>query len=84
ALEAMACGLPLITSNSGAIKDYSINGKTGFVCDADNEDQFAIAINNLFENPEQCKKMGRINQEIAQKYDITLAREKMIKIFIFL
>lgn len=30
AVDAMASGLPLITSNIHGIKDYSINGKSGF------------------------------------------------------
>ena len=32
AIEAMSSGLPLITSNINGIKDYSIDGVTGYSC----------------------------------------------------
>lgn len=32
ALEAMACEVPLISSNAGGLPELNINGETGFVC----------------------------------------------------
>jgi N-acetyl-alpha-D-glucosaminyl L-malate synthase BshA len=32
ALEAMACEVPILTSNAGGIPELNIDGKTGFVC----------------------------------------------------
>ncbi|NVJ84936.1 MAG: N-acetyl-alpha-D-glucosaminyl L-malate synthase BshA [Algoriphagus sp.] len=33
ALEAMACEVPILTSNAGGIPELNVNGKTGFVCE---------------------------------------------------
>ncbi len=46
-IEAMAAGVPLISSNVHGILDYVINGKTGYACDPDDVDAFAEAINKL-------------------------------------
>ncbi|MCG9880258.1 MAG: N-acetyl-alpha-D-glucosaminyl L-malate synthase BshA [Bacteroidia bacterium] len=33
ALEAMACELPVISSNAGGIPELNVNGKTGYLCE---------------------------------------------------
>lgn len=48
ALEAMACGLPVISSNAGGLPELNIQGKTGFMSDiGDYEDMAANAISIL-------------------------------------
>lgn len=47
AIEAMASGLPLITSNIHGINDYSINGKTGYSCKKNSVAEFAKAIDRI-------------------------------------
>lgn len=70
ALEAMAAGLPLITSNIHGIKDYSIDGVTGFSCGAEDVDGFARSISKMLNNRELCLQMGKNNRKSAKKYDV--------------
>ena len=44
AIEAMACGLPLLTSNIHGINDYSVNGKSGFKYSPNDVNGFAKGI----------------------------------------
>lgn len=69
AIEAMACGLPLITSNVHGINDYSENGETGYKCDPDDEEQFASAIGKLLAD-HNVEAMRMHNQKNASKYDV--------------
>lgn len=46
-IEAMAAGVPLISSNVHGILDYVIDGKTGFACNPEDVDGFAKAIDTL-------------------------------------
>lgn len=81
ALEAMACGSCLITSNVHGINDYSINGKTGLNCNADDVHAFARHINYLFENKEFCEKCGFYNKEAVKKYSINNVNKIMWEIY---
>ena len=75
-IEAMAAGLPLLTTNSGGISDYSIDGKTGFVFGPDDDLKLAKQIIYLKENPETRFKMGNYNRKKVQIY----SRENVNKI----
>jgi len=41
ALEAMACGVPVISSNAGGLPEININGKTGFLSEVGDVDSMA-------------------------------------------
>ena len=46
-VEAMAAGVPLVSSNVHGILDYVIDGKTGYAIAPDNVDGYAEAIQKL-------------------------------------
>ena len=50
-IEALAAGTPLVASNVQGIKDYVIDGKTGFTCKPNDVDGFAKHIAYLAQNP---------------------------------
>lgn len=81
AIEAMAIGLPIITSNIHGINDYSINGKTGFSCDPRSVDEFSTAIKILSKDKSLRLEMSKYNIEFAKKFDTKVAKERMASIY---
>jgi len=81
ALEAMASGLPIITSNIHGIVDYSINGVTGYICDPNNICGFTQAIEILMRHKEIREAMCRNNLKTVAKYDIKNVLEIMEEIY---
>lgn len=81
-LEAMASGLPLISTYVNGIKDYTENGKSG-VCINDPTDVSAMvnAIIKMYKEPEFRKSCGTNNYEIAKKFDINRTDEIMSEIY---
>lgn len=69
ALEAMACGLPIVTSNVHGIIDYSIDGETGYTFAPLDIDNISKCINHLFNNKSEQGKMGLNNIIAVKKYD---------------
>ena len=70
ALEAMASGLPLLTSNVGGIPDYVKNGITGFSYRYDDIDGFAEGLQKYCCDAELRKRVINNGLEAVQKYDI--------------
>ena len=70
AIEGMACGLPIITSNVHGINDYSEDGVTGYKCSPFDVDAFADAISKLINNPDGRKAMGEYNKNRVKCYSI--------------
>lgn len=81
ALEAMASGLPIITSNIHGIVDYSVDGETGYCCAPEDVDGFANAIMKLYKNRDMVKKMSLHNLSAVKKFDLENVRLIMEKIY---
>lgn len=70
ALEAMAAGLPLVTSDIQGIKDFMEDGKTGYCFSPSDVDGYAKAIALLMKNKELRASIGKYNQTAVQKYSL--------------
>lgn len=69
-IEAMAAGLPILTSNVQGLADFSISNVTGYSHRPNDIDGYAKSLNKLIKNKELRVQMGAHNIETAQKYDI--------------
>ncbi|KKH68191.1 glycosyltransferase family 4 protein [Methanosarcina mazei] len=68
--EAMACGLPIITTNEAGASEMVVSGENGFVVDKANVDQLYFAMKNIILNEKLLIKMKQHSLEIInQKYN---------------
>ena len=58
ALEAMACGTALITTNHYGAGEYAVDGETAFVVEMQNTDALYNAMLRLVGNPELINKLA--------------------------
>ncbi|MBL7978960.1 MAG: N-acetyl-alpha-D-glucosaminyl L-malate synthase BshA [Bacteroidetes Order II. Incertae sedis bacterium] len=49
ALEAMACGVPVVSSNIGGLPELNIQGETGFLCDLGDIDAMTEAVKTVLD-----------------------------------
>ena len=59
ALEAMACGVPVIASKVGGPETLVEDGKTGYLISGHDPEPYAQALNSLLANPPLREAMGR-------------------------
>ena len=70
-LEAMQHSLPCITTSEGGIPDMVQDGVNGIICERQNAESLAAAIEKLLLNPELRKQMGQKGYEIYhQKFTL--------------
>lgn len=81
ALEAMAAGLPLITSNVHGINDYSIDGVTGYKCSPEDASGFARAIRTMQLDFDLSHQMGLHNSESVKAFDVDRSKTEMRRIY---
>lgn len=67
ALEAMACGLPVVASACSALPELVVHGKGGYLCPVGDAAAFAERINELADSPGLRRQMGQYNRQRAQE-----------------
>ena len=80
-VEAMAAGVPLVSSNVHGILDYVIDGKTGYTIDPKDVDGYAAAIHKLAESPELRESMRADCLKAVEPFEISNALRVMWDIY---
>lgn len=70
ALEAMACSVPVISSNTGGLPEVNSNGVSGFLSDVGAIDEMANNAITILENDDTLHNFKVNAFKTAQKYDI--------------
>lgn len=70
ALEAMAEGVPVISSNTGGIPEVNIQGYSGFLSDVGNVDEMADNCLKLLKDKNELNRFRKQAFEQAKKFDL--------------
>lgn len=68
ALQAMASGVPIVTTRSGAIPEYVPDGVAGILVDENDSIQLANALLALLDNPERARALGQAGRAFAMTH----------------
>lgn len=69
-LEAMACGLPIVATDVGGVRDIVFDSVNGYIVQGDNIDTFEKALEDLILSKETRSKFGENSRMIAEKWSI--------------
>ena len=70
ALEAMAAGLPVISTNSGGLPEVNEHGYSGFLSDVGDVDSMTRHALELLNNPEMLARFKQQAKKQAAKFDL--------------
>jgi len=81
-MEAMARGLPVISTFHSGIPELVIDGKTGLLVNERDEDALAEKLKHLITHPEVRERMGQESRKyIENNYDINKLNGKLLEIY---
>ena len=72
ALEAMVCGVPVISSNAGGLPEVNIHGESGYLSNVGNVDEMAENALKILENNGTHQLFKRKAKENAQRFETKL------------
>jgi len=68
ALEAMACGVPVVASNVGGLPELVLDGETGFLAPAGNVEEMSKQVHRLLADEDLHARMSRAARSRAEAH----------------
>ncbi len=81
ALEAMACEVPVISTNAGGLAEVNIHGKTGYTSEIRNYEEMAQFALDLLQNEEKLESFRHAALEQAKKFNLEDIRLQYIELY---
>ncbi len=71
ALEAMGCGVPVISSDIGGLPEVNVHGETGFLCDLDDIDCMAEHAVQILSDEKMAREMSKKARQRAEIFEMS-------------
>jgi glycosyltransferase involved in cell wall biosynthesis len=68
AVEAMACGAPVVATSVGGLAESVIHGETGLLVNPRSPDAIAWALHTLLEDRKRARRLGRTGAALSGRY----------------
>lgn len=81
ALEAAACGVPVVASAVGGLLTLVDHGESGYLVPDRDPAAFARSIDEVLGDPERARRMGRIGAERAARYTWRAAASRLGRLY---
>jgi glycosyltransferase involved in cell wall biosynthesis len=79
-MEALAAGLPIVTTRVGGIPDIPLEGKTGYLVDVDDASALADALVRLVHEPALRREMGvAARLDARQRFDVSANARRLFE-----
>lgn len=78
-IEAMASGVPVITTNGGGNKDLILNGKNGFILEGNTPIEMFNFIKQMNQSSEDYFRMSQFSIDFSSKFDIEIYINSLIQ-----
>lgn len=81
-VEALASGIPVVGADVQGIREYVINGETGFLCSPSSVEEFAYAIEKLTDlTKSEKEKYSSSCMHVAKRFDVSVSKQQMQNIY---
>ena len=71
AVEAMACGIPVVASNTGGLKVHVSQSGAGVTFNDNSPLKLSLALDTLLSRPSYAAELGRLGRDYAKHHDVS-------------
>ena len=80
-LEALACGVPLVTTDNGGCRDYAVDGETALMVPPGDAAAMAVAIRRLFDDPVLARSLITNGLDaVADRFDWETRTDELVAV----
>ncbi len=80
-LEALACGVPLVTTDNGGCRDYAIDGETALVVPPGDVEAMAAAFRRLLDEPTLAESLAANGLDlVADRFDWETRTDELVAV----
>lgn len=72
ALEAMSCGVPVVSSNIGGLPEVNIHGETGYMCELGDVECMGRCSTEILKDEKLHERMSKAARARAEKFEMDL------------
>jgi glycosyltransferase involved in cell wall biosynthesis len=77
-LEAMACGIPVVASAVGGLKETVVDGDTGWTCPVGDVAALARSIETVLDNPAEAERRSRAGRKlVCERFERKMAFDRL-------
>ncbi len=80
-MEAMACKIPVATTNVGAVPDYAISGETALISPPNDTTSLANNISRLIDDEKERKRIAENGYDYIKQFTWDKATDELEKVF---
>ena len=81
ALEAAACGTPVVAASVGGLRSLVVDGATGFLVDDRSAEAYAAPVAMLLEDPELAAEIGATASARSRKYSWSITAARLRRLY---
>ncbi len=82
AAEAMACGTPVVAARAGGLSEVVEDNLTGWLCDPEDPEAFATAVDRLLQDPALGRSMGEAGRRrVLERFCWESAGARILEIY---
>ena len=81
ALEAAACGTPVVAAAVGGLQTLVDDGTTGYLVEGGDPEAFAARTSELVADPERSARMGAAASVLARRYSWSITAARLRRLY---
>jgi N-acetyl-alpha-D-glucosaminyl L-malate synthase BshA len=81
ALEAMACGVPVISSSVGGLPELQVHSETGFIAEMGDVPRMAKYCIDLLRNPQKLSLFSRAARQRAESFESSIVVSQYVRYY---